>query len=58
MTSREQAIFNALEKRHGVKWSMDVADMVDHEVSTADGKDTARKLAARVAKAIKQRADA
>jgi hypothetical protein len=47
------AIWNALD-RMGFVWTVEVDELVDWEIRTMDGKDTARQAAARVARKARQ----
>jgi len=53
MTTKSEYVWNALTAHHNIEWSVDVDDLVRWELSTCDGRDTARKLASRVAKKVK-----
>ena len=53
--SKADAVFNELEKR-GFAWGMDMADAVRAALAVADGKDTARKIASKVAAQMKAKA--
>ena len=53
--SKEDAVFNELTKR-GFTWSMDLADAVRSALAIADGKDTARIVAGKVAAKMKSAA--
>ena len=51
MTTKNEYVWNELRKR-GIKWTADLDDMVNWEISIADGKDTARKIASSVMKKL------
>ena len=50
--SKSDAVINELTAR-GFEWSMDLADAVTDALKVADGKDTARKIAGKVATKVK-----
>ena len=50
--SKSDAVMNEMTAR-GFEWSMDLADAVRDALAVADGKDTARKIAGKVAATMK-----
>lgn len=53
--TKEEAVINALASRHGIEWSEDVYEAVIRAVRVADGRDTARDIAKRVARQIRDK---